>query len=253
MLSVPGSENFDLQKAPEAEDDSAATSGPGIENGASDEFPGLVADERDELLEDIEKSSTLSVFGASLAFKGTLVADEDLLIQGTVHGSIEHDAENLTIGVNGKVTADIRARSVLVQGDVKGDIYATERIVVEASAHVTGDLFSPSIGLKEGARFKGSIDMDGPPSRSSAAAPAKVSSEPAPVKVSSEPAPVNVVAETTSQDATGTSQPQADRKKTKRRSQKKAASATGDDTVSDSVVDATLLSDSEAESTTETS
>jgi len=101
----------------------------------------------------------LSVLGQSLVFKGELEADEDLMVDGRVEGSITHRAQHLTIGPHGDVRADINANRVLVQGRVTGNIRATEAIVIEPSAHVTGNLFAPRIGLKEGAEFDGRIQM----------------------------------------------------------------------------------------------
>jgi cytoskeletal protein CcmA (bactofilin family) len=103
----------------------------------------------------------LSVIGPSLVFNGKLSADEDLLILGTVEGSIEHTAANLTIGAHGEVRADIVAQKVIIQGAVEGDVHASDTVVVEASARVHGNLFAPRIGLKDGAKFKGAIDMSG--------------------------------------------------------------------------------------------
>jgi cytoskeletal protein CcmA (bactofilin family) len=103
---------------------------------------------------------TVSVLGPSLVFTGKLVAEEDLLIQGRVEGSIRHNAANLTIGTHGVVKADIVAQKVIILGAVQGDVRASDTIVVEASARVQGNLFAPRIGLKEGAKFKGVIDMD---------------------------------------------------------------------------------------------
>jgi cytoskeletal protein CcmA (bactofilin family) len=108
----------------------------------------------------------LSVLGRSLVFKGELEADEDLLVDGRVEGTITHRAEHLAIGPHGDVKADIVANRVLVQGRVVGNIRATEAIVIEPSAHVAGNLFAPRIGLKEGAEFDGRIQM----TRASAAA-----------------------------------------------------------------------------------
>jgi cytoskeletal protein CcmA (bactofilin family) len=103
----------------------------------------------------------LSVIGPSLVFKGKLAAQEDLLIQGRVEGSINHGGTNLTIGAHGEVKADIVARKVIIQGAVQGDIRASDAIVVEASARVQGNLFAPRIALKDGAKFQGTVDMEG--------------------------------------------------------------------------------------------
>jgi cytoskeletal protein CcmA (bactofilin family) len=114
----------------------------------------------DELLADIESSRQLSVIGQTLVFKGELEAEEDLLIQGRVEGTVKHNARNLTIGAHGNVEADIEAHRIIVQGRVHGDMRASESVVVETSAQVVGNIFAPRIGIKEGAKFKGSIDMD---------------------------------------------------------------------------------------------
>ena len=111
----------------------------------------------------------LSVIGQTLKFKGDLVAEEDLLIQGSVKGTIDHRAKNLTIGAHGNVTANIVAQNVIVQGKIQGEIRATESVVVEPSARVVGDIFAPRVGLKEGAKFKGSIDMDADPTTAGSA------------------------------------------------------------------------------------
>ena len=111
----------------------------------------------------VSSGQVLSVIGPSLVFRGHLVADEDLLIQGRIEGSIDHSGANLTIGMHGEVHADIVAGKVLVQGAVEGDVRASDVISVEASARVQGNLCAPRIGLKEGARFKGAIEMGAPP------------------------------------------------------------------------------------------
>ena len=119
-----------------------------------------ILQQTDDLVLPGQAPSGLSVLGPSLAFKGDLVAGEDLLIQGRVEGSIKNTAEHLTIGPEGSVKANIRARNIVIQGSVHGDLYASEVVTVEASAKVRGNIYAPRIGLHEGATFKGSIDMD---------------------------------------------------------------------------------------------
>jgi cytoskeletal protein CcmA (bactofilin family) len=102
----------------------------------------------------------ISVFGKTLAFKGDLTAGEDLLIQGRIEGSVTHSGSHLAIGAHGDVTGDVHAQRVIVQGRLEGDVYATDSVVVEASANVRGDIYAPHVTLKEGAKFRGGIDMD---------------------------------------------------------------------------------------------
>jgi len=133
----------------------------------SDESPMLSESTTDRLLNkgaadarEVPDQRHLSVIGQTLRFKGDLSAEEDLLIQGQVKGTISHRAKNLTIGAHGDVNANIVAQNVIIQGKVQGEIRATESVVVEPSARIVGDIFAPRVGLKEGAKFKGSIDMD---------------------------------------------------------------------------------------------
>ncbi len=99
-----------------------------------------------------------SVLGPSLKFRGELSAQEDLIIQGSVEGSITH-TQSLTVGTEGSMKGDIRARVIVIDGKVEGDLYATESVNIRATAKVKGNVFAPRIGIAEGAMFQGQIDM----------------------------------------------------------------------------------------------
>lgn len=105
------------------------------------------------------KGSTL---GASLRIKGDLVADEDLVIQGQVEGSVLH-MRSLTIGAQGRIHGEIRARRIVVQGSVDGNLYALESVTLQSGSTVRGDVFAPKVAIDEGARLSGRIDMDKAP------------------------------------------------------------------------------------------
>ena len=121
------------------------------------------------------KGSTL---GATLRFKGDLVADEDLVIQGQVEGSILH-TRSLTIGAQGRVLGDIRARRIVVEGSVDGNLYALESVNLRSGAVVRGDVFAAAIAVDNGARLTGRIDMDNAPTVPTIKVPASSATEPA--------------------------------------------------------------------------
>jgi cytoskeletal protein CcmA (bactofilin family) len=100
--------------------------------------------------------------GKSVIIKGDLTGSEDLTIEGQVEGKIELRQNVLTIGANGKIKAQIFAKIVIVQGEVQGNITATERIDIRDNGSVDGDLSSPRIAIADGAHFRGSIDMQRP-------------------------------------------------------------------------------------------
>ena len=104
-----------------------------------------------------DRASTL---GPTLYFKGDLSADEDLLIQGRVEGSITH-TQRLTVGAQGTVKANIRAQLIIVEGTVDGDLQAEKSVSVRDTAKVSGNIYAPSVSISEGANFSGSIDMGG--------------------------------------------------------------------------------------------
>ena len=97
--------------------------------------------------------------GKSVIIKGDLSGSEDLTIEGQVEGKIELRQNILTIGANGKIKAQVFAKTVVVLGEVQGNITATERVDIRDNGSVDGDLSSPRIAIADGAHFRGSIDM----------------------------------------------------------------------------------------------
>lgn len=105
-----------------------------------------------------ESASRASVLGPTLRFKGELSAQEDLIVQGSVEGSITH-TQSLTVGTDGTMKGDVRARVIVIDGKVEGDLYATESVNIRATAKVKGNIFAPRVGISEGAFFQGQIEM----------------------------------------------------------------------------------------------
>jgi cytoskeletal protein CcmA (bactofilin family) len=106
----------------------------------------------------VEAAPRASVLGPTLRFRGELSAQEDLIVQGSVDGSITH-TQSLTIGTDGSMKGDIRARIIVIDGKVEGDLYATESVNIRATAKVKGNVFAPRVGISEGAFFQGQIEM----------------------------------------------------------------------------------------------
>jgi len=98
--------------------------------------------------------------GQSIHIKGELTGNEDLTIEGKVEGKIFLKDHNLTIGANGKITAEIQAKTVMVLGEVTGNITADDKVEVATSGSMRGDIVAPRVVLADGAKFKGAIDMD---------------------------------------------------------------------------------------------
>jgi len=97
--------------------------------------------------------------GKSVIIKGELSGSEDLTIEGHVEGRIDLKENVLTIGANGKIKAEVFAKSVIVLGEVTGNVTASEKVDIRDNGSVDGDIASPRVAIAEGAHFRGSVDM----------------------------------------------------------------------------------------------
>jgi len=102
-----------------------------------------------------------AIIGASMHIKGEIRSDEELMVDGEVEGVVE-SGSLLTIGRNGKVRANIRAREVVIFGSVKGNIEALEKLAIREQGSLVGDIKTAGISIDDGAYFKGSIDISRP-------------------------------------------------------------------------------------------
>jgi cytoskeletal protein CcmA (bactofilin family) len=105
------------------------------------------------------RTRSVSVIGPTLIFKGELSANEDLIIEGQIEGKIAHQDKNLTVGKNGRVTANIHAKQIEILGTVDGDIRGDEIVKLAKTAVVNGNIQCGRIAMEDGAHFSGSITM----------------------------------------------------------------------------------------------
>jgi cytoskeletal protein CcmA (bactofilin family) len=120
------------------------------------------------------RSKNVSVIGPTLVFRGELSADEDLVIEGTIQGTIAHHKKNLTIGKEGRVTADIHASSVIVEGELNGDIHSDGLVSLAKGSSVNGNVYCARLVMQDGAQFNGKIEMATPSSLKVAPKPKQV-------------------------------------------------------------------------------
>lgn len=111
-------------------------------------------------LHKTEAKAPIAVIGPKIRFKGELEGEEDLLIQGSIDGTISLSGQNLIIGEQGQLRANARAKTINVEGRVKGDLEGEERISIRASSQVQGNIKAERVVLEDGAKFRGSIEMN---------------------------------------------------------------------------------------------
>lgn len=129
-------------------------------NEESKSFPAFEARESGKGDTPSNRGREAAVIGPSIQIKGDLSGEEDLVIQGKVNGTIQLKEKSLTVGSQGQVNANVLAHSIIVEGEVNGDLYGSERVSIRKTGNVQGNIVSPKVSLDEGCRFKGSIDMD---------------------------------------------------------------------------------------------
>jgi len=101
-----------------------------------------------------------ATIGSSIYFNGELSGEEDFIIQGKVDGEIKLIKNNLTIGIDGIINANVTARIIIVEGKLNGDLHGSENVIIRKTGNVLGNIVSPRVTLEDGAKFKGSIEMD---------------------------------------------------------------------------------------------
>ena len=106
------------------------------------------------------RSKEGATIGPSISIKGDLTGGEDLIIQGQVEGRIDLKQNNVTVGKSGRIKADINGRMITIEGEVEGNLFGEEQILLRQSGTVRGNIVAPRVSLEDGSKFKGSIDME---------------------------------------------------------------------------------------------
>lgn len=100
-----------------------------------------------------------TVIGNRLAISGSLTSEEDVHVDGTVHGPVTSTA-HVAIGPNGNVDSPVSGRTVSVAGNVSAGITASERVDLLEGGRLIGDVKAPRLTIADGATFRGKVDMD---------------------------------------------------------------------------------------------
>ncbi len=99
--------------------------------------------------------------GASILIKGDVEGTEDLALHGRLEGTLSLRKNHVLVGRDGKLKGDVYGRSIHVEGEVRGNLYGSQEVILRSSGRVHGNIVSPRVTLENGSRFKGAIDMEG--------------------------------------------------------------------------------------------
>ena len=103
-------------------------------------------------------ATSTCVIGAKTKIKGEITGDENVTVDGLVEGSIKI-SRDLRVGPGGSVKATVSAQSIVIAGELLGDCQATQRVQIEATGRMTGNIRAPRVVIVEGASFRGNSDM----------------------------------------------------------------------------------------------
>lgn len=109
-----------------------------------------------------ESRGGTATVGKSVKIIGQIYTKEDLYVDGDVEGTIESLENKVTIGPNGRVQASIKAREVIILGQVQGNVETSDKVDLRKDAKLVGDITTARISIEDGAIFKGSIDIRKP-------------------------------------------------------------------------------------------
>lgn len=116
------------------------------------------------MIAEVKQSKEISVINCALIVRGELSGEEDLLVEGKLEGTVNLPNHCVTVGEHGSVTGDVYAKVIHVRGEQHGDMYASEQVVVHETGSIRGNITAPRVCLENGAKLKGTIDMDPQPS-----------------------------------------------------------------------------------------
>lgn len=114
-------------------------------------------------------SRNAATIGKAVKIVGDIYTKEDLNVDGDVEGKIESTDNKITIGATGRVQASIKAREVVIFGQVQGDVEAVDKVDIRREAKLVGNITTARISIEDGALFKGSIDIRKPEPKTAAA------------------------------------------------------------------------------------
>jgi len=96
--------------------------------------------------------------GKSVVIKGELSGSEDFTLYGQMDGSIRLPDHTLTIGPHADIRAEVLARSVVVMGAVTGNVTAADKVEIQATGFVTGDIVASRLAIADGGGLRGRVE-----------------------------------------------------------------------------------------------
>lgn len=99
-------------------------------------------------------SEEFTIIGADVKIKGTITSNSNIRIDGDIQGDIFSKRE-ITIGEDAKVNGQINANNIIIGGIVYGTVKAIDKVILDSTSKLKGDIFCKNLVMEEGAKFDG--------------------------------------------------------------------------------------------------
>jgi len=99
--------------------------------------------------------------GQGVTIDGKITSNQDIRIDGRVQGTIEVGQNELVLGAGAELKGDVKARSVLIGGKLEGNVTTTERIQIQSTGVLLGDVATPRLIIQDGGLLRGKADVAG--------------------------------------------------------------------------------------------
>ena len=100
-----------------------------------------------------------TLIGAETSLRGSYHSKHSIRVDGEIYGNVTSE-DGILVGEKGMVRGNLIGRSVVIGGKVKGNVTAYQRLELQSTAQVEGDMSTPSLYIEEGAVFEGNCQME---------------------------------------------------------------------------------------------
>lgn len=100
-----------------------------------------------------------TVIGQEASLRGSYNSKHSIRVDGEIYGNVTSE-DGVIVGDKGMIRGNLTGKSILIGGKVKGNIRASQRLEIESSAQVEGDISAPVIIIEDGAMFDGNCQME---------------------------------------------------------------------------------------------
>jgi len=107
----------------------------------------------------IDPNMTDTLIGEGTSFEGKIKSEAGIRVEGRMEGDIDCEGD-VTIGENGVARSNIKARAVVIAGQVVGNVSASAKLTIKATGQLHGNLSAQELSIESGGIFQGTSKMD---------------------------------------------------------------------------------------------